>query len=63
MNKLSDLSPQSAAEELDCSPRKVWDLIDLAELETYKVGRVRRITRESLDAFKERNRVTPKGAA
>lgn len=48
-----DLSINDVAEELAVSRRKVWDMVKFGELESYRVGRIRRIRRESLDAFKQ----------
>ncbi|WP_170610439.1 helix-turn-helix domain-containing protein [Ruegeria arenilitoris] len=63
MSRTSDPSPKSFAEELDCSERHVWNLISEGQLETYQVGRLRRIFRTSANDYKERNRVEPRGTA
>jgi excisionase family DNA binding protein len=53
-----DLTPAEAAEELRIGRTKLYELICHNELDSYRVGnRLRRITRESMDAFKERNRI------
>ncbi|WP_170340876.1 helix-turn-helix domain-containing protein [Ruegeria arenilitoris] len=57
-----DLRIKEAAAEIAVSPRTVWDLIREGELRSYKIGpRGRRVTRESLDAFRERRLVRPGG--
>ncbi|NOE33871.1 helix-turn-helix domain-containing protein [Ruegeria sp. HKCCD7318] len=58
-----DLRIKEAAAEIAVSPRTVWDLIREGELQSYKIGpRSRRVTRESLDAFRER-RIVRRGDA
>ena len=55
-----DLTPAEAAEELRIGHTKLYELIAEAELDSYRVGnRLRRITRESLDGYKERHRIVP----
>jgi excisionase family DNA binding protein len=44
-------SVQSAARVLDLSVRKVWELVAEGEIESFKVGKSRRIRREALVAF------------
>ncbi len=58
-----DLKIADAAAEIAVSHRTIWDLISRGELVSYKIGpRGRRVTRESLDAFRERRVVPPRGA-
>jgi excisionase family DNA binding protein len=59
MPRENDLTVNHAAEELACSTRKIWDMISKGEVQTYTLGRVRRITRESLDAYKASNMTAP----
>jgi excisionase family DNA binding protein len=59
MTRESDLSVNHAAEELACSTRTIWKLISQRDVQTYMLGRVRRITRESLDAYKATNMAAP----
>jgi excisionase family DNA binding protein len=40
-----------AAELLDLSPRLVWHLVHTGAIESVKIGRSRRITREALIAY------------
>ncbi|WP_170355731.1 MULTISPECIES: helix-turn-helix domain-containing protein [Ruegeria] len=64
MEREPDLRIADAAAEIAVSDRTIWDLIRRGELVSYKVGpRARRVTRESLDAFRERHVVPPRGAA
>ncbi|WP_170457140.1 helix-turn-helix domain-containing protein [Ruegeria arenilitoris] len=59
-----DLRIKEAAAEIAVSPRTIWDLIREGELRSYRVGpRGRRVTRESLNAFRERRMVHPGDAA
>lgn len=59
-----DLKVADAAKELAVSDRMIWRLIAEGELLSYNVGnRSRRITRQSLDAYKDRNMVKPQGTA
>ncbi|WP_170600903.1 helix-turn-helix domain-containing protein [Ruegeria arenilitoris] len=59
-----DLRIKEAAAEIGVSPRTIWDLIREGELRSYKVGpRGRRVTRESLNEFRERRMVRPGDAA
>ncbi len=63
MQKQPDLKIADVANELNISDRKAWELIRVGELHSYKVGRSRRIPRESVDAYKARHAVINKGAA
>jgi len=54
------LHPHYVAELLACTDRHVRDLINTGELVAYKIGRrSRRITRESVAIFLEKNKVDP----
>jgi excisionase family DNA binding protein len=54
------LHPHHVAELLACSDRHVRELINTGELVAYKIGRrSRRITKESLSLFLEKNKVDP----
>ena len=48
------LSPEEAADLLSCSRSMVYTLIGRGELRAIKLGTARRIPRQSLDAFIER---------
>ena len=59
-----DLTIRETAEEFGSGKTLVYDLINAGELESYRVGsRLRRVTRESLDAYKQRHRIVPAKAA
>lgn len=47
-----DFTAERVADELQCSLRMVWKLLRDGRLQSYRVGRRRRVTREQLDAFK-----------
>lgn len=47
-------SVRSAAKALDLSVRVVWDLVAKGEIDSFKIGASRRITREALVAYIER---------
>ena len=49
-----DFSPASAADELEVCVASIWNWIKSGELESYKVGRARRIFRKSVADFKRR---------
>lgn len=51
------LRPAKVAEHLDCSKRRVYELVYEGELEAFKCGGAMRISVESLEAFIERNRI------
>ncbi|NKW71921.1 excisionase family DNA-binding protein [Rhodobacteraceae bacterium R_SAG10] len=55
----SDLSIKTAADELACSTRTIWKIISQGDVQTYMVGRARRITRESMDAYKHAHMTSP----
>ena len=59
-----DLTIPETANELRTGKTLIYDLINAGELESYRVGtKLRRISRDSLDAYKQRNRVEPAKAA
>ena len=45
---------RAAGQQLSLSPRSVWRLIALKELDTCRCGRAMRITQESIDDFVKR---------
>ena len=47
-----DLSVREAAELLSVSTRFVWDLVASGQVASYKVGRSRRIRRDSFEAIR-----------
>ena len=58
-----DLTPNEAADELRIGRTKLYQLIAEGELESYRIGlRLRRITRPSIDDFKQRHRIEPASA-
>ncbi len=59
-NQSSDLSVKETCRELQVSSSTVWRWLSSGELTGYSNGRVTRIDRTSIDAFKERNRIQPK---
>ncbi|WP_170417769.1 helix-turn-helix domain-containing protein [Ruegeria arenilitoris] len=62
-NQSSDLSVKETCRELQVSPSTVWRWLNSGELTGYSNGRVTRIDRASIDAFKARNRIQPKDAS
>ncbi|RLJ21780.1 hypothetical protein DJ030_03380 [bacterium endosymbiont of Escarpia laminata] len=57
---IGDLTGTHFKAEFNCSNQKLWDLINTGEIEAYYVGRMIRIRRESIEAYKERHRVPMK---
>lgn len=57
--QLGDLSAKGVQQELGIGNSKTWELIRTGQLEAYKVGRITRVRRESIEAFKARNRIEP----
>ena len=55
MSNTNDLTIQAACAELACANSTLWKLIKRGELAAYRVGRVSRIRRESINEFKDRN--------
>ena len=41
----------SLAEEFDCSPSTIWNLIGTGELKSIKIGKSRRITRAEAERY------------
>ncbi|WP_255431677.1 helix-turn-helix domain-containing protein [Ruegeria sp. THAF57] len=60
---LGDLSVKETCRELQVSTSTVWRSLDSGDLTGYSTGRVTRIDRSSIDAFKARNRNQPKKAS
>jgi excisionase family DNA binding protein len=56
-----DLSIQEAARLLSCSPKHIWTLINERALDKYELGRVNRITYESIQRLRENGHRKPKG--
>lgn len=48
--------------ELNCSAKTRWSLLNKGELDGYYVGSKIRITRESVDEYKQRRRYIPRSA-
>ena len=49
---VTDPTSTQAKQEINCCDAKYWDLLNTGELEGYYVGRTLRVTRESIEAFK-----------
>lgn len=47
-----DLTVAEAAELLSLSERKVWEMVRWGDLDSYKVGRARRIRRDSFETLR-----------
>lgn len=62
-NLRGDLSPRGTADDLGTCVATVYVLLDKGELDSYHVGRARRIRRESIEALKDRHSVPPRGQA
>ena len=62
-NPPGGLSPRDTATELGTCVATVYVLLDKGELDSYRVGRARRIRVESIAGFKERHAVPPRGHA
>ena len=58
-----DLTTSEAWDELNCSNKKGWDLLNTGEIEGYYVGRTMRIIRESIAQYKKRNKYRPRSHA
>lgn len=50
------ISPQHAKNVIGCGTTKLYELINSGELETYMIGRARRVTMASIKALVERNK-------
>ena len=58
-----DLTIAEAAAELRIGRTLLYDLVNAGEIDSYRVGpKLRRITRDSLDAYKQRHRIEPAAA-
>lgn len=55
------LTPECAAKQLSCGRTKIYELLRSGELESVKVGRLRRIPAESLAAYVARLREQSRG--
>ena len=44
-------SPKGACERLNCSIPTFYELVDAGELETFKLGKFRKVTERSIDAL------------
>ena len=55
------LTVGQSADRLGCSPGTIYNLLRAGNLQSYTVGRCRRIVAESLDAYLEANIVTGLG--
>lgn len=53
------LSPGEAALKLGCSPRTVWTLIQRGDLESVKLGQLRKIPADALIEYVNRLRKQP----
>ena len=60
-NQPGGLSPRDTATALGTCISTVYVLLDKGELDSYRVGRARRIRPESIEALKDRNAVPPRG--
>lgn len=48
----TDYTPEAAAERLNCCRATIYRLIDRGVLQSYSLGRARRITTESLERLR-----------
>lgn len=55
------LTPEVAAERLSCGRTKIYELIRAGELESVKVGRLRRIPEDALAAYVTKLREQSRG--
>lgn len=49
-------SPEETASMLDLSRSQTFELLARGEIESFKIGRLRKVPREAIDAFIERQR-------
>lgn len=49
-------SPEGTGEVLDLSRAQVYELLARGEIESFKIGRLRKVPREAIDAYIERQR-------
>ena len=59
-NSQGDLTSAQTKAELNCGDTKLWGLLNEKELDGYYMGNQIRITRPSVDSYKERHRYTPR---
>ena len=60
MNDIApDYTVKELTEELRCSRSTVWRLLNKGEITGYSIGTRMNITRDSVDAYKERHRFRP----
>lgn len=53
-----DYTIPETQQELNCARGTVYNLLNAEELTSYAIGKLRRITRESIARYKQRNLVT-----
>ena len=53
--KILGLTPDSTKAVIGCGTTKLYELINAGELETYTIGRARRITTASIEAYVARH--------
>ncbi|MCZ6612926.1 MAG: helix-turn-helix domain-containing protein [Planctomycetota bacterium] len=58
---IGGLSPRAAAADIGVSISTIYVLLADGRLESYRIGRARRITRRSINALVDDNRVEPRG--
>ena len=61
-NVESDYTIRQFCKSLSTSRSTTWRLINAGEIDAYHVGKNVRITRASVEAYKERGRILPKSA-
>lgn len=59
----SDFTLREACAELRLAPSTMWRMLNRGDVEGYKTGGRMKITRASLEGYRERNRFQPTGAA
>ena len=57
----ADATIKEFCAEVRCCPSYAWSLINAGDVVAYKVGARVKVTRASIEALKERNRIKPKG--
>ena len=50
---LPDLSVKETAHLFSCSPKHIWVMIQEGALRTYKIGRISRVARESIEHLRQ----------
>ena len=58
-----DLTIQEAARLLSCSPKHIWTLINERGLDSYRLGRVNRVTSESFQRLRANGHRNPNSKA